>query len=78
MHEEHPAEHASGSCGCGLPHDVIGDLTAEQKKELAAMYIDMKILFFEKKIKDMENTIEMKKKMIANLKKAQEVMKQCK
>jgi hypothetical protein len=26
----------------------------------------------------MENTIEMKKKMIANLKKAQEVMKQCK
>ena len=39
------------------------------------MYIDMKILFFEKRIKDMENTIEMKKKIIANLKKAQDVLK---
>ena len=78
MHEEQSAEYTSGSCGCGLPHDVIGDLTAEQKKEFSAMHIDMKILFFEKKIKDMENAIEMKKKMIANLKKAKEIMTQCK
>ncbi len=73
MHEEQTMEHTSGSCR--LPIDVLKELTAEQKKELAVMYIDMKILFFEKRIKDMENTIEMKKKMIANLKKVQDVLK---
>jgi porphobilinogen deaminase len=76
MHEEQTMEHTSGSCR--LPIDALKELTAEQKKELAVMYVDMKILFFEKKIKDMENAIEMKKKMIANMKKAQEVLKQSK
>ncbi len=73
MHEEQAMEHTSGHCR--LPIDVLKELTAEQKKELAVMYIDMKILFFETRIKDMENTIEMKKKIIANLKKAQDVLK---
>ena len=73
MHEEQTMEHTSE--GCRLPIDALKELTAEQKKELAVMYVDMKILFFEKRIKDMENAIDMKKKMIANLKKAQDIMK---
>ena len=73
MHEEQTMEHISGSCR--LPIDALKELTAEQKKELAVMFIDMKILFFEKRIKNMENAIEMKKKMIANLKKAQDILK---
>ncbi|HMB44476.1 MAG TPA: hypothetical protein VKL21_01505 [Candidatus Methanoperedens sp.] len=78
MDEEQSEEHSSGVCGCGLPHDMMEGLTAEQKKKLAAMHIDIKILFFEKKIKDMESAIELKKKIIASMKQVQEIMKQSK
>ena len=47
MDEEQSEEHSSGVCGCGLSHDMMEGLTAEQKKKLAAMHIDIKILFFE-------------------------------
>ena len=39
MHEEQEMEHTSGHCR--LPIDVLKELTSEQKKELAVMYIDM-------------------------------------
>jgi len=56
---------------CGSVHGWMPDLTEEQKKKIMRMKSDIKILFLEKKIKDMENAIEMKKKMIDLIKKLQ-------
>ena len=68
-------EHDEGDCGCGMPHTDIGNLTEDQKKKMMLMHMDMKIMFLEKKIKDMENAIDMKKKMIASMKQAQTMFK---
>lgn len=68
-------EHEEGGCGCGLPHDAMDKLTEEQKKKMMKMHTDMKIMFLEKKIKDMESAIELKKKMIASIKEMQAMFK---
>ena len=39
------------------------------------MKLDMKIQWMEKKIKDMESAIEIKKKIIADIKQVQEMIK---
>lgn len=52
-------------------HSWMPALTDEQKKKVMRMKSDLKILFLEKKIKDMENAIEMKKKIIERIKKLQ-------
>ncbi len=56
---------------CGPMHSWMPALTEEQKKKVMRMKSDIKILFLEKKIKDMENAIELKKKMIDRIKKLQ-------
>jgi hypothetical protein len=49
---------------CGPMHSWMMNLTDEQKKKVMKMKSEMKILFLEKRIKEMEITIDMKKKMI--------------
>ena len=49
---------------CGSMHSWMMNLTDEQKKKAMKMKSEMKILFLEKKIKEMEIAIDMKKKMI--------------
>ena len=53
-------------------------LTEEQKKKVAVMRMDKIIKFLEMKISDMEKMIEIKKEAIDNIRKAQEMIKQCK
>ena len=53
-------------------------LTEEQKKKVAVMRMDMIIKWMEVKIHDMEKMIEMKKEAIANVRKVQEMIKECK
>jgi hypothetical protein len=53
-------------------------LTEEQKKKVAVMRMDMIIKWMEVKIHDMEKMIEMKKEAIANVRKVQEMIQQCK
>jgi len=50
-------------------------LTEEQKKKVTVMRMDMIIKFLEMKICDLEKMIEMKKEVIANLRKSQEMFK---
>jgi len=50
-------------------------LTEDQKKKIMVMHIDMKIHWMEQKIKHMEGAIEGKKKMIANMRQIQEMIK---
>ena len=68
-------EHEDSGCGCGMPHEVMGNLTEDQKKKMIMMHVELKIMFLEKKIKDMENAIELKKKMITNMKQMQAMFK---
>ena len=56
---------------CGSMHSWMPELTEEQKKKVMRMKSDIKILFLEKKIKDMENAIELKRKIIERIKKMQ-------
>jgi hypothetical protein len=56
--------------------EIWGLLTDEQKKKVAVMKMDMKILWLEMKINDMEKMIGLKKKKIANIKQVQEMIKQ--
>ena len=49
---------------CGPAHSWMMNLTDEQKKKVMKMKSEFKILFLEKRIKEMEIAIDMKKKMI--------------
>jgi hypothetical protein len=51
-------------------------LTAEQKKKVAVMRMDMIVKWMGVKIHDMEKMIEMKKEAIANIRKVQEMIKE--
>jgi hypothetical protein len=51
-------------------------LTEEQKRKVAVMRMDKGIKFLEMKISDMEKMIEIKKEVIANIRKVQEMIKQ--
>jgi hypothetical protein len=73
MNTEHSPEHASACCS--LVHGALELLTEEQKKKIAIMKIDIEIQWMEKKIRDMEGAIEVKKKMVANMRQVQEMIK---
>jgi hypothetical protein len=73
MHTEQSSEHASACCSS--EHGFLEYLTDEQKKKVAVMHMDMKIHWMEQKIKHMEGAIEGKKKMIANMRQIQEMIK---
>jgi hypothetical protein len=60
---------------CGSESEVCGFLTEEQKKKVAVMKMDIKIQMMEMKIKEMESAIELKKKIIADFKQVQEMIK---
>jgi len=49
---------------CGPVHSWMMSLTDEQKKKVMKMKSEMKILFLEKRMKEMEIAIETKRKMI--------------
>jgi hypothetical protein len=51
-------------------------LTAEQKKKVAVMRMDMIVKWMEVKIHDMEKMIEMNKEAMDNVQKVQEMIKQ--
>jgi hypothetical protein len=70
---EHSMEHTSMHCG-SMP-EVWKCLNEEQKKKVVLMKLDMKILWLEKKIKDMESEIELKRRAIGDLKQVQEMIK---
>ena len=55
--------------------EMWGLLTEEQKKKVAVMKMDIKIQMMEMKIKEMESAIELKKKIIADFKQVQEMIK---
>jgi hypothetical protein len=55
--------------------EIWGLLTDEQKKKIVLMKMDMKIQWMEMKINDMGKMIELKKKMIADIKQVQEMIK---
>jgi hypothetical protein len=74
MHHEQLPEHTSMHCG-SIP-EVWECLTDAQKKKVVEMKLDMKIQWMEKKIKDMESAIELKKKIIVDIKQVQEMIKQ--
>jgi hypothetical protein len=76
MHTEQSSEHASACCSS--EHGFLEYLTDEQKKKVAVMHMDMKIHWMEQKIKHMEGAIEGKKKIIANMRQIQEMIKQSK
>ena len=71
---EHSMEHSSMHCG-SIP-EVWECLTEEQKKKVVLMKLDMKIQFMEKKIKDMESAIELKRKAIGDIKQVKEMISQ--
>lgn len=73
MHHEQSTEHVSMHCG-SIP-EVWECLTEEQKKKVVLMKLDMKIQWMEKRIKDMESAIELKKKAIGDIKQVQEMIK---
>jgi hypothetical protein len=73
MHHEQLPEHPS--MHCGSIHEVFGFLTEEQIKKVALMKLDIKIQMMEMKIKEMESAIEIKKKIIADIKQVQEMIK---
>ena len=58
--------------------ETWGLLTDEQKKKVAVMRIEKLMKILEKKISCMEQIIKLKKEAIANVRKAQEMIKQCK
>jgi len=51
-------------------------LTEKQKKEVTVMRMDKAIKFLEMKISDMEKMSEIKKEVIANIRKVKEMLKQ--
>jgi len=51
-------------------------LNEEQKRKIAVMRMDKGIKFLEMKISDMEKMIEIKKEVIANIRKVPEMIKQ--
>ena len=73
MEHEQSMEH-SETCCCS-EQGFLEHLTEDQKKKMMAMHIDMKIYWMEQKIKHMEGAIEGKKKMIANMRQVQEMIK---
>ena len=74
MEHEQSTEHSS--MHCGSESEVFGFLTEEQKKKVAVMKMDIKVQMMEMKIKEMESAIELKKKIIADMKQVQEMIKQ--
>jgi hypothetical protein len=76
MHHEMSSEHSehSETCCCS-EHGFLEHLTDDQKKKIMIMQMDMKIHWMEQKIKHMEGAIEGKKKMIANMRQIQEMIK---
>ena len=74
MCHEMSSEH-SETCCCS-EHGFLEHLTDDQKKKIMIMQMDMKIHWMEQKIKHMEGAIEGKKKMIANMRQIQEMLKQ--
>ena len=50
-------------------------LTEEERKKVAVMRMDMIIRWMEVKIDDMEKMIELKKKVIIDIRKVQEMLK---
>ena len=72
---EHGQSTEHSSMHCGSESEVFGFLTEEQKKKVAVMKMDIKIQMMEMKIKEMESAIELKKKMIADFKQVQEMIK---
>jgi hypothetical protein len=73
MHHEQ-TEHTSMHCG-SIP-EIWECLNEEQKKKVVLMKLDMKIQWMEKRIKDMESAIELKRKVIGDIKQVQEMIKQ--
>jgi uncharacterized protein HemX len=73
MHTEQSSEHASACCSS--EHGFLEHLTDDQEKKVMVMHMDMKIHWMEQKIKHMEGAIEGKKKMIANMRQIQEMIK---
>jgi hypothetical protein len=74
MEHKQSTEHSSMHCG-SIP-EVWDLLTEEQKKKVVAMKMDMKIQMMEMKINEMGKMIELKKKIIADMKQVQEMIKQ--
>jgi len=74
MHHEQSTEHTSMHCG-SIP-EVWECLNEEQKKKVVLMKLDMKIEWMEKRVKDMESAIELKRKAIGDMKQVQEMIKQ--
>ena len=72
---EHVQSTEHSSMHCGSESEVFGFLTEEQKKKVAVMKMDIKIQMMEMKIKEMESVIEIKKKMITDIKQVQEMIK---
>ena len=72
---EHVQSTEHSSMHCGSESEIFGFLTEEQKKRVAVMKMDIKIQIMEMKIKEMENAIELKKKIIADFKQVQEMIK---
>jgi hypothetical protein len=54
------------------------ELLTEEQKKVAVMKMDMIIKWVEVKIHDMKKMIEMKKEATANVRKVQEMIKECK
>ena len=75
MEHEQSSEHSSMMHSEPMT-EIWGLLTEEQKKKIILMKMDMKIQWFEMKIGDMEKMIVLKKKMIADIKQVQEMIKQ--
>jgi len=65
MHEGHE----------GMMKEIWEILPADQRKEIALMKMDMKILWLEAKIAEMEKMIELKRKAIENTKKVQAALR---
>lgn len=73
---EHGQSMEHSSMHCGSESEVFEFLTEEQKKKVAVMKMDIKIQMMEMKINDMGKMIELKKKIIADMKLVQEMIKQ--
>jgi hypothetical protein len=73
MEHEQSTEHTL--MHCGSESEFFGFMTEEQKKKIAVMKMDIKIQMMEMKIKEMESAIELKKKIIADFKQVQEMIK---
>jgi hypothetical protein len=72
---EHGQSMEHSSMHCGSESEVFEFLTEEQKKKVAVMKMDIKIQMMEMKINDMGKMIELKKKIIADMKLVQEMIK---